>query len=55
LGPVDSLEQHYVSRTQDLTTFMQTRWLLSHGRDDEALEVLSCIEAMAPDDPYIKT
>ncbi|KAL4763167.1 sugar porter family MFS transporter [Aspergillus foveolatus] len=31
------------------------RWLLSHGRDDEALEVLSCIEAMAPDNPYIKT
>lgn len=34
---------------------MPTRWLLSHGRDDEALEVLACIEAMALDDPYVKT
>ncbi|KAL4899130.1 hypothetical protein BDW74DRAFT_184000 [Aspergillus multicolor] len=31
------------------------RWLLSHDRDDEALEVLACIDAMSPDDPYIKT
>ncbi|KAL4734363.1 general substrate transporter [Aspergillus similis] len=31
------------------------RWLLSHGRDDEALEVLACIDAMVPDDPYIRT
>ncbi|KAL4755148.1 hypothetical protein BDW72DRAFT_200185 [Aspergillus terricola var. indicus] len=33
----------------------QEGWLLSHGRDDEALEVLACIDAMAPDDPYIRT
>ncbi|KAL4870665.1 hypothetical protein BDV12DRAFT_165575 [Aspergillus spectabilis] len=31
------------------------RWLLFHDRDDEALEVLACIEAMSPDDPYIRT
>ncbi|KAL4921117.1 major facilitator superfamily domain-containing protein [Aspergillus aurantiobrunneus] len=31
------------------------RWLLSHNRDDEALEVLACIEALDSDDPYIRT
>ena len=31
------------------------RWLISHGRKDEALQVLACIEAKALDDPYITT
>ncbi|KAL4963229.1 sugar porter family MFS transporter [Aspergillus stella-maris] len=31
------------------------RWLLSHDRDEEGIEVLACIEGMRPDDPYIKT
>ncbi|OJJ53057.1 hypothetical protein ASPSYDRAFT_62259 [Aspergillus sydowii CBS 593.65] len=31
------------------------RWLLSHGHDDKAVEVLACIEAMDIDDPYIRT
>ncbi|KAH8434473.1 sugar porter family MFS transporter [Aspergillus melleus] len=31
------------------------RWLISHGRKDEALQVLACIEAKAVDDPYITT
>ncbi|KAL5334443.1 general substrate transporter [Aspergillus crustosus] len=31
------------------------RWLLSHDHGEEALEVLACIEAMSPDDPYIRT
>lgn len=38
----------------DLTQ-CQSRWLLSHGHDDEAIEVLACIEAMDLDDPYIRT
>lgn len=31
------------------------RWLLYHGRDDEALQVLSCLEAKATDDPVVVT
>ncbi|KAL4879780.1 general substrate transporter [Aspergillus karnatakaensis] len=31
------------------------RWLLSHGHDEEGLEVLACIEALTIDDPYVKT
>ncbi|KKK24915.1 MFS sugar transporter [Aspergillus rambellii] len=31
------------------------RWLLSHGREEEALEVLACIEAKSIDDPHIAT
>ncbi|KAI9926195.1 hypothetical protein ASPWEDRAFT_43563 [Aspergillus wentii DTO 134E9] len=31
------------------------RWLLSLGREEEALEVLACIEAKTIDDPYITT
>ncbi|CBF77732.1 hypothetical protein AN4337.2 [Aspergillus nidulans FGSC A4] len=34
--------------------YQSPKWLLFHGRDDEALEALSCIEAVPPDDPYIK-
>ncbi|KAL2833272.1 general substrate transporter [Aspergillus cavernicola] len=29
------------------------RWLLSHGHDDEAIQVLACIEAKSIDDPYV--
>ncbi|KAL5050238.1 hypothetical protein BDW71DRAFT_194610 [Aspergillus fruticulosus] len=35
--------------------FFKDGWPLSHDRDDEALEVLACIDAMSPDDPYIRT
>lgn len=38
----------------DLTQ-REFRWLLSHGHDDKAVEVLACIEAMDIDDPYIRT
>ncbi|KAF7593214.1 hypothetical protein BBP40_011844 [Aspergillus hancockii] len=31
------------------------RWLLSHGRESEALEVLAAIEAKPLDDPYVST
>ncbi|CEL02521.1 Putative Hexose carrier protein [Aspergillus calidoustus] len=31
------------------------RWLLSHGHDEEAIQVLACIEGKAMDDPYITT
>ncbi|XHG07924.1 hypothetical protein AWENTII_011055 [Aspergillus wentii] len=31
------------------------RWLLSHGHDTEALQVLSCLEAKPLNDPYIST
>ncbi|KAB8069715.1 putative MFS sugar transporter [Aspergillus leporis] len=31
------------------------RWLLSHGREIEALEVLAAIEAKPIDDPYVST
>ncbi|PKY00220.1 putative MFS sugar transporter [Aspergillus campestris IBT 28561] len=31
------------------------RWLLSHDRESEALQVLSCIEDKPVDDPYITT
>ncbi|KAF5855567.1 hypothetical protein ETB97_008977 [Aspergillus alliaceus] len=31
------------------------RWLLSHGRETEALEVLAAIEAKLVDDPYVST
>jgi hypothetical protein len=33
----------------------QYRWLLSHGREIEALEVLAAIEAKPIDDPYVST
>ncbi|KAL4897029.1 general substrate transporter [Aspergillus ambiguus] len=29
------------------------RWLLAHGRDEEAMEVLSCLEAKPVDDPFV--
>ncbi|KAJ5097334.1 general substrate transporter [Penicillium angulare] len=29
------------------------RWLLAHGREDEAIEVLSCLEAKSASDPFI--
>ena len=29
------------------------RWLLAHGRDEEAREVLSCLEAKSANDPFI--
>ncbi|KAJ5930901.1 sugar transporter [Penicillium verhagenii] len=29
------------------------RWLLAHGKEDEAIEVLSCLEAKPIDDPFI--
>lgn len=32
-----------------------TRWLLCHGRTDEALHVISSIEAKPKDDPYVAT
>lgn len=32
-----------------------TRWLLAHGREEEAIEVLSCLEAKAPTDPFVIT
>lgn len=31
------------------------RWLISHDRKDEAIQVLACIEAKSVDDPYITT
>lgn len=31
------------------------RWLLAHGREEEAIEVLSCLEAKPVDDPFIIT
>ncbi|KAF9888167.1 hypothetical protein FE257_009162 [Aspergillus nanangensis] len=31
------------------------RWLLQHGRDAEAIEVMACIEAKPIDDPYVVT
>lgn len=32
---------------------MNHRWLLAHGREAEAIEVLSCLEAKPKDDPFI--
>ncbi|KAJ5806896.1 sugar transporter [Penicillium riverlandense] len=29
------------------------RWLIAHGREEEAMEVLSCLEAKPIDDPFI--
>lgn len=29
------------------------RWLISHNRDDEAREILACIEAKSIEDPFI--
>lgn len=29
------------------------RWLLAHGKEEEALQVLSCLEAKPVDDPFI--
>lgn len=29
------------------------RWLIAHGRKEEAIEVLSCLEAKPQDDPFI--
>lgn len=29
------------------------RWLLAHGREEEAIEVLSCLEAKPVDHPFI--
>ncbi|GAB1215098.1 hypothetical protein ATERTT37_004281 [Aspergillus terreus] len=31
------------------------RWLLAHDRDEEAIQILSCIEAKPVHDPYIET
>ncbi|KAJ5106058.1 hypothetical protein NUU61_003405 [Penicillium alfredii] len=31
------------------------RWLLAHGREEEAMEVLSCLEAKPIDDPFVIT
>ncbi|KAJ5683382.1 hypothetical protein N7462_006547 [Penicillium macrosclerotiorum] len=31
------------------------RWLLAHGREEEAIKVLSCLEAKPVDDPFIIT
>lgn len=28
-------------------------WLLAHGREDEAVEVISCLEAKPMDDPFV--
>jgi hypothetical protein len=37
----------------DLTK--STRWLLAHGKEEEAMEVLSCLEAKPIDDPIVVT
>lgn len=29
------------------------RWLLAHGREEEAIEVISCLEAKPIDDPFV--
>ncbi|KAJ5692725.1 hypothetical protein N7462_002148 [Penicillium macrosclerotiorum] len=29
------------------------RWLLAHGREEEAIEVISCLEAKPQDDPFV--
>ncbi|OJJ61781.1 hypothetical protein ASPSYDRAFT_75794 [Aspergillus sydowii CBS 593.65] len=31
------------------------RWLLAHGREEEAIKVLSCLEAKEPTDPFVIT
>ena len=32
---------------------MMFRWLLAHGREDEAREVISCLEAKPPNDAFV--
>jgi hypothetical protein len=40
------------NRTQTLTGY---RWLMAHGREAEALEVICCLEAKPADDAYVTT
>lgn len=35
--------------------YESNRWLLSHGEDVTAIEVLACLEGKPPNDPYIST
>lgn len=49
VGPFVAFEVFHGAYTT-LTIF---RWLLAHGRDEEAREVLGCLEAKPANDPIV--